>query len=295
LADDLLKKFAAAQPYQLQWADRRPIGALYLSTSEPQYHSPTNPRGWFLDAKGVDVTTPAGRLAFAQRMLRYADGAVAVLKKTGAQGSIVWDVEGQEFPHATSYLGDPRSLPEEMEAIADEFFARLKADGLRIGVTIRPHLPVRPAYGGKVTQIEVTDPGQVLIEKIAHAKKRWGCTLFYVDSNGHPNVPMEEGIFRRVAAAHPDVLLIPEHETTRYYAWSAPYHTLEQGVASTPSEVRDVYPGAFSVIYAPKDVAKRRADLVAAVRRGDILLFQGWLETPEGTEVRKIYDEAGRR
>jgi hypothetical protein len=294
LADDLLKKFAAAHPFQLRWADRRPIGALFLSTSEPKHHSPTNPRGWFLDPTGVDVTTPTGRAAFKQRMLQYADGAVKVLKKAGAQGSIVWDLEGQEFPHHTSYLGDPRSLPEEMDAIADEFFSRLKADGLRAGVTIRPQLPVRPAYGGNVRQVEVTDPGQVLIDKIEYAKKRWGCTLFYIDSNGGPNIPMEEEVIQRVAIAHPDVLLIPEHETTRYFAWTAPYQTLEQGRTSTPQQVRDVYPGAFSVIYVPKDVAKHRAELVAAVRRGDILLFVGWFETPEGAEVRKIYEEAGR-
>ena len=93
-----------------------------------------NPRGWFLDPKGVDVTTPAGRAAFKERVLQYADGSVALLKKMGAQGSIVWDLEGQEYPHATSYLGDPRSLPEEMDAVADEFFARLRSDGLRTGV-----------------------------------------------------------------------------------------------------------------------------------------------------------------
>jgi hypothetical protein len=295
LADDLFKKFVAAHPYRLQWSDRRPIGALYLSTSDPQHHSQTNPRGWLLDPKGVDVTTPAGRVAFKQRMLQYADGSVAFLKKMGAQGSIVWDLEGQEFPHATSYLGDPRSLPEEMDAIADEFFARLRSDGLRAGVTIRPQLPVRPAYGGKVTQIDVTDPAQNLIDKIEYAKKRWSCSLFYIDSNGGAAVPMEEDVIRRVAAAHPDVLIIPEHQTAAYYAWTAPYHTIEQGIASTPQEVRDAYPSAFSVIYVPQDAAKRRADLVASVRRGDILLFVGWYETPDAVEVRKIYDEAGRR
>ncbi|HTK78010.1 MAG TPA: hypothetical protein VL371_22270 [Gemmataceae bacterium] len=294
LAADVYRKFATTYPYRLRWADRRPIGALFLSTSEPKLQSQTNPRGWLLDPK-IDVTTPEGQAAFKQRMLHYAEASAALLKKTGAQGSIVWDVEGQQFPHMTSYLGDPRSLPPEMDTIADEFFARLRADGLRTGVTVRPQRPVRPAYGNGVFQIEVTDPAQNLIDKIAYAKKRWGCSLFYVDSNGAPSAPMDDDIMDRVAMAHPDVLLVPEHESHRYYSFSAPYHTLEMGIASTPSFVRDVYPDAFSVIYVPKDVAKHRAELVEAVRHGDILLIVGWHETGDTAEVRKIYEEAGRR
>lgn len=295
LVPDTYRKFVTTFPYRLKWADRRPIGALFLSTSEPKLQSETNPRGWLLDPKGVDVTTPAGQAAFKQRMLQYADSSVALLKKAGAQGSIVWDLEGQQFPHATSYLGDPRSLPPEMEAIADEFFARLRSDGLRTGVCIRPQLPVRPAYGNKVFQIEVPDPSQNLIDKIASAKKRWGCSLFYIDSNGAPTAPMDDDIIDRVAAAHPDVLLVPEHETIRYYSFSAPLHALDMGIASTPSFVREVYPEAFSVIYALKDVAKHRTDLIEAVRGGDILLFIGWHDSGDIAEVRKIYDEAGRR
>jgi hypothetical protein len=295
LAQDVYRKFVTTFPYRVRWADRRPIGALFLSTSEPKFHSDTNPRGWLLDPKGIDVTTPAGLAAFKERMLQYADASVALLKKTGAQGSIVWDIEGQQFPHMTSYLGDPRSLPAEMDAIADEFFTRLKSDGLRTGVTLRPQMPVRPAYGNNVFQIEVPDPAQNLIDKVAYAKKRWGCSLFYVDSNGTPSAPTDDQIIDRVAAAHPDVLLVPEHKTVRYYSFAAPYHTLEMGITSTPSWVREVYTEAFSVIYAPKDVAKKRAELVDAVRQGDILLFVGWHETPDFAEVRKIYDEAGRQ
>src|SRR5262249_2010736 len=146
-------------------------------------------RGWLHDPKGVDVTTPGGQAAFKQRMLQYANSSVAIMKKAGAQGSIVWDLEGQQDPHMTGYLGDPRSLPPEMDAIADEFFAHLRAEGLRTGVCVRPQRPVRPAYGDGVVQIEVTDPAQNLIDKIAYAKKRWGCSLFYVDSNGAPSAP----------------------------------------------------------------------------------------------------------
>jgi hypothetical protein len=294
LAGDVYRKFAAAYPPRLRWPDRRPIAAVYLSTSEAPYHSPTNPRGWFMDPKGVDVTTPVGRAAFADRVLRCADESATVMRKTGAQGVIVWDLEGQQYPHATSYLGDPRSLPAEMEPVADAFFARFKAAGFRTGVTVRPQMPVRPAYGDGVAQVEVADPARNLMDKIGHAKKRWGCTLFYIDSNGDPNVPLDEDAIRRVAEAHPDVLLIPEHKTVRYYAYTAPYQSLSYlGVASTPDYVRAVYPEAFSVIDTSKDVTKHRAALQSAVRRGDILMFNSWPDSPETAEVRAIYEEAG--
>src|SRR5262249_27741581 len=152
-----------------------------------------------------------------------------------------------------------------------------------------------PAYGDGVFQIEVTDPTQNLIDKIAYAKKRWGCSLFYVDSNGAPSAPMDDDVMDRVAAAHPDVLLVPEHVTARYFSFSAPFQALEMGNASTPAWVREIYPEAFSVVYVPKDVTKHRTELVEAVRRGDILLFIGGHESGDTAEVRKIYDEAGRR
>jgi len=297
LGGDIYRRFAVAYPPKLIWQDRRPIAFLSLSTSEPHFHSPSNPRGWFNDPKGVDVITSGGRARFRERLLKYAEGSIRISKAMNAQGMIVWDIEGQEFPHAISYLGDPRSLPPEMQTDADEFFKKFIDAGLRIGVTIRPQRLVPApysdaAYSGSVLQMQTPDPAATLIEKIAYAKKRWGCTLFYVDSNGDPNVPFDALLFKRVAEAHPDVLLIPEHKNTLYYAYTAPFQSFRQGIAATPSNVRAVYPRAFSVIYSlegPLD--ERRKDLLAAVNSGDILMFFGWFDNPNNAKIRSIYEE----
>ncbi|BCM92626.1 hypothetical protein IAD21_04508 [Abditibacteriota bacterium] len=305
LASDVLARFATAYPPTMpNWTDRRPIGSLHLSTSEKEYHSPTNPRGWFSDPKTVDITTPQGRESFAKRLSDYADTSIKVLKDNNAQGMIVWDLEGQEYPHATSYLGDPRSLPAEIEPLADQFFAKFKAAGLRTGLTIRPQMPVRAAYGNEVSQVEFPDIAHNLMQKIDYAHKRWGCTLFYVDSNvnfdgrragndGNAYRLMDASIFQEVAAAFPDVLLIPEHENTRYYAYTAPYNELRQNVTGTPDSVTAVYPRAFGVIYVPDGpIDQKRDELIAAVKHGDILMFRGWWPDDYNAKVKSIYEAA---
>ena len=124
-------------------------------------------------------------------------------------------------------------------------------------------------YTDGVRQTEAADPVAVLDAKISHAKERWGCTLFYVDSNGDPNVPLPATVFESVAARRPDVLLMPEHENAAYYAYTAPYRdyaNLKQ--LGTPEIVRRIYPGAFSVVYVghgnPEPV---RGELLEAVKK----------------------------
>jgi len=301
LARDVYEEFAAKYPLKLNWRDRRPIAALFLSNSDPHLHSSSNPRGWFKDPKGVDVITGAGRSKFRARLLKYAEDSIGISKAMNAQGMIVWDLEGEEFPHPLSYLGDPRALPPEMEEAADEFFRKFSEAGLRTGITVRPQSlapsPYNSAANGKTpVQVQTLDPAVTLINKIGYAKKRWGCTLFYIDSNGDPNVPFDALSFKRVADAHPDVLLIPEHKNTLYYAYTAPYQSLRQGITATPSTIRTVYPNAFSVIYAADGpVGERRKDLVAAVKRGDVLMFYGSFDNPNNVEIRSIYEEVTKR
>ena len=92
----------------LHWVDRRPIGALFLASD---FHaSPVNPRGWF-NNPSLDVRGNEGAGRFRQAMLDYADRSIAILKRTGARGMIVWDLEGEAFPHKITYVGDPRLLP----------------------------------------------------------------------------------------------------------------------------------------------------------------------------------------
>jgi hypothetical protein len=137
---------------------------------------------------------------------------------------------------------------------------------------------------------------QILRDRIAYAKQRWGCTLFYVDSTASVNGALEPDVFKALADAYPDVLLIPENESMRYFAYAAPFNSyMHHKITSTPVGARLVYPKAFSVLMAPEgDRPEDHAALVTAVRGGDILLFNGWYAGEESAKIRKLYEEAAQ-
>jgi hypothetical protein len=229
--------------------------------------------------------------------MKFTDGAIKELQANDAQGVIVWDTEGQEFPHATSYIGDPRSLPPEMEPLADDFFAKLKGAGLKIGVCVRPQLPMRHPYSNDVQQLGVRDIFANLNAKIDYAIKRWGCSIFYVDSDvdhdQNGRIIHDAQIFKKLCDAHPGVLLIPEHAYPQHHAYTAPYKELRLGFTGTPDNALRVYPEAFSVIYvADGPIDEKHSELVKAVKRGDILLFRAWWPDPFNAKMKSIYDEA---
>jgi hypothetical protein len=261
-----------AQPVSIQWPDRRPIGVLILASN---YHSSaTNPRGWFNDPS-LDVTGADGQQRFRKALLDYTDRSIAILKRTGAQGAIVWDLEGEEFPHKTTYIGDPRllgRLAPEMEPVVDEFFRRLRSAGLRVGLTVRPQQLVFD--NGQPRQTQVFDIKRILLNKIDYARARWGATMFYVDSNGGIRRPDEMWQLRRLAEQRPDILLIPEHHYLPYSAFSAPYVALRNSdSAETAGLARKLFSGSFRVL----DISDASSDKVAVARQqGDVLLFRAW-------------------
>jgi hypothetical protein len=281
----VLIEFWAARPC-LNWPDRRPIGALFLASN---FHSSAvNPRGWF-NSPGLDVRGNAGAERFRKAVLDYADRSIVILKRTGSQGMIVWDLEGEEFPHKVTYIGDPRlmaRLAPEMEPVVDEFFARFRRAGLAIGVTIRPQ-QLSFAAGAEPRQDDVLDYERLLIEKIDYARQRWGATLFYIDSNGGPRWPGEAVRLRHLALQRPDVLLIPEHHDVFYYAFGAPYGSMQRGASATGWAVRWLYPDAFQVL-AVADSKASEGDLAAAYRGGDILLFPAWFNNPASRVVESF-------
>ncbi|BDI32086.1 hypothetical protein CCAX7_41370 [Capsulimonas corticalis] len=291
LAGDIYTSFRTAWPSQVKWPDHRSIGALFLATS--QSHPATNPRGWFLNDPYVDITTPSGVSALQQRLLQYADNSIPILQSMNSQGMIVWDVEGQEFPQPTSYVGDPTQLSvraPEMDPIADQFFQKFRNAGLRVGVTIRPQqLVTSPSP----QQNEVTNPAQLMINKINYAKQRWGCSIFYIDSNGDTNAPYDASIFKQVADAEPDVLLIPEHANPKYYAYTIPYGALTNGATGDPLAAIWTYPTAYSAIYTPDgDLNGQHSALVASVKRGDLLMYRGWWNDPQNSQTQSVYTDA---
>jgi len=310
IATDLYAKFAAAFPFELKWTDRRPIGALFISSAHPADDKwKTNPRGW-LNQTDIDTTSDKGLAEFRDRFQRWGEGALKICQDMDAQGIICWDPEGQEHPHMISYLGDPRSLPPEIEPLIDAFFQRFRDAGLRTGICIRPQRPLRAAYGNAVEQLAFTDHRDRVANlnaKIAYAKKRWGCTLFYMDSDvdwsGDPvQIPGAEGysatidaqLLRELLKANPDILIIPEWEDLRSYAYAAPYSQLNYNkLLAPPPDVLAAYPQAFFVNRCDeKFSAENEAALVAAVRRGDILLFSGWWASPENAIVKRICEAA---
>ena len=272
--------FLWVAPVRVQWPDRRPIGVLFLASNH--HSSATNPRGWFNDP-ALDVTGADGRQRFRQALLDYADRSIAILKRTGAQGVIVWDLEGEQYPHKTSFIGDPRLLDRlapEMAPVADEFFARLRGAGLRVGLTIRPQELIFDDHG-QPRQTEVLDIKRSLLGKIDYARSHWEATLFYIDSNGGIRRPDEVWQLRRLVAQRPGILLMPEHDYLPYWAFSAPYAALRNGgAAGTAGWARKLFPGSFQVLDV-SDAAGDWGKIDAARRRGDVLLFRAWFWNPE--------------
>src|SRR4029453_10696326 len=105
LSGDVLERYAEKYPFQINWNNRRPIGAIFLASSG--INVATNPRRWIMNEGKIDITTDQGKGAFRTALLKLADNSIKVLKDTNAQGMITWDPEGQQFL-GSCYYGDPR-------------------------------------------------------------------------------------------------------------------------------------------------------------------------------------------
>ena len=303
LAADALERYAKKYPFQVNWKDRRPIGAIFLAG--PQINVPNNPRRWIMNFGQIDTTNDKGKAAFRDALLKLADTSIHVLKQTGAQGMITWDPEGEEFIGAC-YYGDPRLVPtlapemefknDGTESVIDEYFRRFRASGLKVGVCIRPQ-QITLADGKPVHKAAENETAfQILRDRIDYATKRWGCTLFYVDSTANVSGAVNPDVFKKLADAYPDILLIPENESMRYFAYSAPLNSYQHHkITSTPVGARLVYPKAFSVLMAAEgDHPEDHDALESAVRHGDILLFNGWYGGGEAGKIKKLYEDAAR-
>ena len=327
-ARDVLDSFARRYPFMLKWDDRRPIGMMFLAASGVQgEQQKVNPRRWMVVNSGkFDMTTPEGRIQFQQGVLKWADNAVKVHLEAGAQGMVTWDVEGQQYPSATFY-GEPHliaklapEMEEEVEVkviengqpkmmkmpLVDAYFRKFRDAGLRTGICLRPQdLKFRPNGDPYQAATSGEEAYQDMKEDLEYAKKRWGCTLFYVDSTVDYKAigSLEPDLFRRLQQEHPDVLLMPENQTLRYYACSAPLDSMvHHAVTRTARKIRDLWPEAFTVTMAnngtkvlgdalntPEVRAERRKQMVDGVKRGDILMFSGWYMNPGVEEIISIY------
>ncbi len=268
VAPDINQAYQMAQPMTLVWNDRRPIYMTMAAGGSEDHRSALNPNGW-LDLLSLDVSTPAGRATLKTEMIKWATRQAQIVGEIGGQGLIWWDMEGMAN-NTINYVGDPRlatTLAPEMNDIYKAVFDVFKAAGINYGVTIRP-TEITYDSTGTPWQTPVANPGALLAEKIAYAKTNWGCNLFYIDSNK----AYDPDAIRIAHEAHPDVLLIPEHQSSVFYSFSAPYQNYPRD-AVTSSATRDVWSQAFTVVRPPLSLtAAQRNELVTAVRRGDILL-----------------------
>lgn len=225
---------------QFAYANRRPFGKISLAT--PSLITPPNPCGWFDQPQ----TWKTGLIP----------RSMAVLKSLTAQGVIFWDIEGAGLDH---YLG----CPEQADFAIDNLFKPYRSAGFKVGCTLR--CDEWNPESGKLERSP--NPYQTLLRKATYANYRWGCKIFYVDSNMYDWRASGELLSPLIFAALRKQLWwslwIPEHEKTPgsnleqpntfwgaldYWRQSAPYLSLADGEMGTPAKVREFVPSAFSVI-----------------------------------------------
>ena len=306
----------------MNWTDRRAIGTVYLASSPQGGNAnqpggfPTNPRRYF-NASSVDVTTAAGLSAFQQQVLKEASSIVSNAHQMNAQGVITWDIEGEQYPQATSYVCEPDEIAQvapEMEKpitipgspyngkkLDDVYFGMLKSAGLRVGVCIRPqHFAINA--DGTAAQTYLTSSASILSEltrKAKYAHDRWGATLFYVDSTvDNIGSVLPAAVFQQLRSALPDSLFIPEETNPLHYAYTAPFKSfIDLGAVGTDPSVLSYYPHAFSGILVndadPGKLAALQAQLVRQVRQGDILMAHVDYWQANNPTVVSIYEAAG--
>jgi hypothetical protein len=326
IAGNVLTTFAQTWPQTLYRPDRRPIGELFMTNPASSWipDSSPNPRNYNV-APNIDIQTPGGLAAFQQAVLAYAQNSIQVMQNVGAQGAIVWDLEGQQFPQdggaganfcggvpgELSYVGSPDMLAQvspEMDSIADAFFKMFTNAGLKCGMTLRPQTVVlagSQSYQNWCTLQNASTAMNVLIQKAQYAYNRWGCNIFYVDSDGGPLNSLSSEAWAAINQALPNFLMIPENIWFKDYAYTAPLasYTATYKPLHTPADARTIWPGAATVTYigdAPNhDLTNNPNDpnqwneFVQAVSAGDILSFRGWFDDePLNSQVAHIYQQA---
>lgn len=343
LAPEIISNYRSAFPYLVNMPDRRPIARITVSNPNTNRSECTaqNPRCYMLHKNPLG--DPAG---FRQSMINFANSTLGVFNQmiNRPQGIIIWDIEGQEFMHPFSYVGDPANLKNyapEMDAVADEFIGKFRNAGYKIGFALRPQ---RVAFGttlpstciannnanlrdvfvkldapfpyrgyicnspntwvqeGAFRPAAQTDPRsyeQLLAwmrDKVSYARSRWGATLFYVDSNGWSldGARMTSKLWRDLAVEFPDVVFFPEHRTYSSYGAASAYN------GDQPLQIYETEPQP-NLIWQNKPFTLTVADVkstddfqkfVNAVRRGDILLFDGWFMWKGVTDADSIYQAA---
>lgn len=323
-ANDAYASFAKTYPSQINWTDHRILGTAYLASS-PQNATdktqpggfPRNPRRYFNDSS-VDVISQTGLQSFQNRMLAVARDNVTNAQKMNGQGVITWDLEGEQYPMDTSYVCSPdqiAAIAPEMEStvldpsspyrgqkLDDAYFKTMTDAGLKVGVCVRPQQFVLSG-DGRASQNYLSTNQQVIANlenKIRYANSRWGVSVFYVDSSVDVNGgTLDPAIFQQLSTDFPNVLLIPEESTPRYYAYTAPFASfLFHGDLGTPVWTYNFYPNAFSANLvndvSASNLATYAPQLTQSVGKGDILMGITHFWQANDPTLVQIYTASGR-
>src|ERR1700722_20249024 len=307
LTSDINQDFAAANPYQVQWNDRRPIAAMYIGNNS-LYNSTTNPQGWATN-EGIDATD--GENAFASSLLNIVANQIVSMISQDDQRVITWDIEGEADIGGVNptYIGDPSmatTIAPELAAsvstltlslsstasnyyvpdagsLANEYFDMFRNAGFEVGLTIRPEQKVVEGTAGLqvVFDTNAADMQTELINEIDYAYTNWDCTLFYIDSIGGVAGNNIAPMLAAAHAAYPNVLLIPEGASNVVdWASSSSYlqntndpANLQLGGSDTPSSVKAAYPNAFSVMLDYTPDTQNLPAMVQSVAQGDIIIM----------------------
>ena len=323
-ASDAYASFAATYPSRMTWMDKRIIGTAYLASSPSNSDItqpggfPTNPRRYFNDPS-VDITSAAGLQAFQNRMLAQATNDVSTTQAMNGQGVVVWDLEGEQYPQNTTYVCSPDQIgavAPEMEStitdpnspyygskLDDAYFQTLSSAGLKIGLCVRPQV-FTLGPNGTASQVFLQTNSQIIANleaKASYANRRWGATIFYVDSTVDPTGgTLDPAIFQQLITDLPNLLFIPEESTPRYYAYSAPFYTfIFHTDLGTPVSTYKFYPNAFGANLvndvSPDTLATYTPQLTQSVKQGDILMGHADFWQANDPTLVAIYKAAGAK
>jgi hypothetical protein len=243
-----------------------------------------------------------GVVAFQQDILARVSQTISNVISMHGQGIIIWDITGGGSTNITlgsqSYLGDPRflspaasgltvhsafgpyvpptsalgldGLEPAIDAIADQVFAAIRSAGLTCGVALRAQ-KVNVDSNGRLVPIPGSGEAQYdtvsaqLADqdaKLTYAYKRWGCRLFYVDSNqaSRDVTPVLQAqalptwapawAYTQLYLRHPDCVLFPEEHYDGAFHFSGPPVINDpsyqyESVASRYTELRNPWQGPF--------------------------------------------------
>lgn len=286
LASPELDAYRKAFPPLLEWKDHRPVLRLFFGGGLPKEQALANLQN------PDQIQPPPVDEKFRTNLLNRMKSTVEAARVIDAQAVILWDLEGGTFPHAVTYIGDPRLirvLNPQMDLVIDEAVKILRDGGLRVGMTLRPS---RVVYSEEKktaahSHTDAKDPYLELEAKVEYAQKRWSCTVFYVDTNffWRPYGPekkwqsgqIAQDVWARLYQKFPDTLFIPEFGNVVDYRATVPYGEADMGNYGTPSIARALYPNSFRVIVVEDADPYENFDrFVAAVQQKNALMTFGF-------------------